>query len=160
MIGKVYIAAPFFNPQQLEMVTEIEFLLENFDIDYFSPRKHGVIKEMDEEGKNLHMGAIYSRNILELRNCDLMIAIIDDYDSGTMFEIGYFTSQSDNSPFIESNTITFTGKDHGLNVMLGKSVDCHIKSMENLDLLLSRLIVSRLNDEALKFYNSAPEITT
>ena len=39
--------------------------------------------------------SIYDKNIENLNNCDIMIAILDgqDTDSGTAFEIGYFEAQ-------------------------------------------------------------------
>ena len=87
---KVYIAAPFFNESQLTTVKEVESALSTVGIDYFSPRIGGILQDMEKEEQHKKFERIYLENISAMESCSHMVACIDDRDTGTIFEIGYF----------------------------------------------------------------------
>ena len=93
MKTKVYIAAPFFSPEQLLKVQEIEKHLAKNEIDFYSPRSEGVLDEMEQEDKMNSRKRIYETNIKRMDECTHMVAWLDDRDTGTIFEVGYFTAQ-------------------------------------------------------------------
>lgn len=144
----VYIASPFFNSKQLGFVRRIEQCLDQNEIEYFSPRKHGVISEMinSHEKKEpevismeVKMKMIYEKNIEYLNTCDTMICVIDNKDVGTMFELGYFTRLKEELQNTILRIITITNENYGLNVMLRFGTDCHIKKFENLEPLMQHI---------------------
>lgn len=111
---KVYIAAPFFNEDQLRIVESIENELYLLRVKYFSPRSKGVLKDMSKEEQKKTKKEIYDSNIDEMNNCTHMIACVEYKDTGTTFEIGYYASS--NKPII-----LFSEKIGTVNVMLAEA---------------------------------------
>ncbi len=121
----IYIAAPFFNAKQIDFVMAIEHILEEYDLEYFSPRSFGVIKHLSEEQKANRIKKIYDCNVEKICESDMLIAVIDDLDTGTIWEMGYATA-------LDIDIISISNHDHGLNVMLANSVRAHIKDIEDI----------------------------
>ena len=69
-------------------------------------------------------------NIDMVAQCDTMIAIIDDRDTGTVFEIGYASAMS-------KNIITYSSQGYGVNVMLAHAVFTHTQNLEELQQALN-----------------------
>lgn len=125
-----YIAGPLFNPENIRILKEIESLLNEKGIEYFSPREYGTI--VGEKMTPERMKRIFDMNILMLNKCDNLIAIIDDRDIGTIFEMGFFYSKYDDIIGLIPNIITFSSQDHGVNVMLRHAVKFHTNGLEEL----------------------------
>lgn len=83
---RIYIASPFFNEEQLRRVEEIKKILDKREISYFSPKDHNYINP-DATAKEKTVG--FNKNISEIAKCNLMIAVTNDKDAGTMFEAGF-----------------------------------------------------------------------
>jgi len=128
---QVYIAGPFFDTPQLEFVKEIEARLMAAGIKFFSPRSTGVLIEMTPEEKKTSLAEIYGQNVWNMLTSSVMVAIIDDRDAGTIFEMGYFTALA-HANKIPRRLISITQKDHGMNVMLRQSVCAHLRGANNL----------------------------
>lgn len=111
---KIYIAAPFFNERQLEIVKNVEAHLEKFGLDFFSPRSGGVLKDMSERKQEETKREIYLNNIYEMDQCTHMIACVEEKDTGTNFEIGYFAAK-------EKPVVLFSEKIETVNVMLAEA---------------------------------------
>lgn len=122
-----YIAGPLFKPEQIDTIREIEALLDERDEPYFSPREYGVIA--DEPMNKARMKRIYDMNIAMVRKCQCLIAILDDRDAGTIFEIGYAAAKN-------KKIITFSNQGHGVNVMLRHAIFTHTNNIEQLSLAL------------------------
>ena len=122
---KVYIAAPFFNPEQLEVVQRIEALLKDHDIAYFSPRFDGTLRNMDAKERAKKMGAMFRSNVDHMDWCTHCIAVIDDYDTGTVWEMGYLYAT-------HKSIITYSDNYHGINVMLNEAIDAHCVTYDTL----------------------------
>jgi nucleoside 2-deoxyribosyltransferase len=131
---RVYIAAPFFNEEQLEIVKSIEAALQESGIEYFSPRSEGVLIDLAPEDRAQHLKRIYESNVEHMLECNVMLAVVDGRDIGTIFEIGFFTSKRMTEK--DNLLITFTNKSFGLNVMIQQSVDAHLKGVADLNDLL------------------------
>ena len=86
-MDKVYIASPLFNPTQIERIQQVEEMCEHNEIEYFSPRsaQFGSVEEGLTDG---NARLIFNNNVEEVENCDVLIAILDDKDTGTAWEIG------------------------------------------------------------------------
>jgi len=121
----IYLASPFFNEEQLNTVMLIELALEEAGIPYFSPRSEGVLIDMTPEEREKAFEGIYLSNIQNMNDCDVMVANIDDRDTGTTFEIGYMTGR--NKP-----VLSYSGHDYQINVMLRQSVLTHNTNINNL----------------------------
>lgn len=79
--ARVYLAGPFFTVQQLWIVEEALGAIEAMGVSVFSPY-HDV-------GSSSSAREIASKDIDGLRTCQAVMAIIDDLDPGTLFEVGY-----------------------------------------------------------------------
>lgn len=77
---KVYLAGPFFTLGQLWVVNQARQALLQMGVRVFSPYHdvgHGSADEVVE------------KDLVALRECDLVLAIVDGLDAGTLYEIGY-----------------------------------------------------------------------
>ncbi len=114
----IYIAGPFFNEEQVALIVRIENALKAAGIWYFSPRLKGVLVDATPEQRVEMADKIYQSNVNNIISAGGMIAVIDNFDPGTMFEVGYARA-------MDVPIVSITGKDYGLNVMLAKSVQAH-----------------------------------
>jgi len=122
---KVYIAAPFFNEQQLNVVKRIEARLKDEGIEYFSPRSEGILKSMSQDQRKKMMGQLFRSNIDRMDWCTHCIAVIDDYDTGVMFEFGYLYAT-------HKKIVSFSNNYHGINVMLNEAIEAHCVNYNTL----------------------------
>ncbi|MFN4249836.1 PfkB family carbohydrate kinase [Deinococcus sp.] len=79
-LGRVYVAAPFFNLSQRWLVEEIVTFFEKERIPYFSPF-HDVGR-----GSQKSLG---EQDLEALNNCRTVFGWVDDMDPGTLLELGY-----------------------------------------------------------------------
>ena len=133
--GITYIASPFFTKEQKEVVGQIEDILDERKEPYFSPREYGVI--VDSPMNPYRIARIFNMNIRMLNNAKCMVAVTDNFDSGVMFEIGYFYSFND-------YIITYSPEGYGANVMIAKAIRTHCKNVDELELALGGHIIDAL----------------
>jgi hypothetical protein len=77
---KIYLAGPFFTMQQRWLIEEARDNLKSRGIDVFSPI-HDVGKGIADD--------VVPADIEGIEQSDVLFAIVDGLDSGTIFEIGY-----------------------------------------------------------------------
>ena len=82
---KVYLAGPFFTMGQRWMINQFRDALSNVGFDVFSPF-HDVGIGKPEKVAPLDLKGI--------DDCDIVVALVDGLDSGTLFEIGYAKAKS------------------------------------------------------------------
>lgn len=121
----IYIAGPFFNEDQVALVEAIEAVLTFNNMPFYSPRSEGVLFHMTQEEKAARMKYIFDKNIEMLDKCDKVVAIIDNYDTGTVFEIGYAFAK-------EKKIITVTDNYYGVNVMINECIVAHCLTVEQI----------------------------
>ncbi len=81
---KIYLAGPFFTIAERFLINEIHSVLEGFDVDVFSPyHDAGISINRDDNNELL------KKDIENLEDCDVVLAILSGNDPGTIFEIGY-----------------------------------------------------------------------
>lgn len=130
---KCYAAGPFFNPLQLASMQEIEGVLEVFDgLDIFKPRDGAAsarkLNVMIGAGKDPSADvrrAVFADNINNIDSADFVVALVDDRDVGTIFEMGYACRAG-------VPVISYTAKGYGMNLMLAESVLAHCKGAQQL----------------------------
>ena len=147
MKNSVYIAAPFFNPEQLKLVQDIELQLRMDDIEFFSPRLDGTLSEMSGEKKEQAIPAIFKANIDNIREHNIMIAVLDDYDPGTIFEVGYFTClkhgdhpASNYQKHFDKILLTLSNHNYGVNVMLRQAVNAHMLNIMDIRVAIGMIL--------------------
>lgn len=111
----VYLASPLFTPSQNATLDKVEKMLSDAGILFFSPRQSGVdISKLEGQARLDAAQFIYDSNVEFIKQCNVMLANIDDRDVGTAFEIGKWTERdTDNTALI-----TYSGNGYGLNIML------------------------------------------
>lgn len=128
----IYIAAPLFKPEDIEVIKEIENLIDKRSGEkFFSPREYGIIKG-DKMTEN-RMRRIFDMNIRMLEEADKLIAVTDNYDPGTIFELGLFYGYEDGM------IITYSPHGYGANVMLKNATAFHCRDMLELNSALNGL---------------------
>jgi nucleoside 2-deoxyribosyltransferase len=129
---RVYLAAPFFSPRQLAVVVVIENALDRLGYPYYSPRREGVLVELSPAERRAAARGIFDANVLNIKQADLVVAVIDDRDVGVAWEIGYAYGLA-RRPAI----VTYTAAGHGVNVMLQQCADSHVHGVAELTILLT-----------------------
>ena len=138
---KIYLAGPFFSEKQINLIEKIESEFDKYGFDYFSPRKSGgVISHLSPEDRTKESKKIYDSNIREMVNANVLFAIIDGRDTGTVYEMGYFKALTDHFRYkfdkseidLKRYSITCTDENFGLNIMIKESVDAHVVGEQDL----------------------------
>lgn len=78
--GRIYIAGPFFNLGELWMIEEIRSQLLHMGVDVFSPL-HDVGRGPAHK--------VAKADLAGLDGCDVVLAVLNGGDAGTIFEVGY-----------------------------------------------------------------------
>lgn len=81
---KIYLAGPFFTIGQFYLIEEFYHALQDLKVDVFSP-----FHDVGRVSSSVSSEEIAKRDLQGLDDSDLMIALLDDDDPGTYFEIGY-----------------------------------------------------------------------
>jgi len=123
-IAQLYIAAPFFSWSQLGIVQAVEALCRANEIPCFSPRRDQP--QYRPEGGVEEANRIFVTNVQKLTGSDVVLAYIDDFDPGTVWEMGLAYSR-------DIRTIAFTTHDYGLNIMLSQSCYGFLKGLDAVD---------------------------
>ena len=79
----VYLAGPFFHLSQIWMVEQARILLKSAGLKVFSPFHDVGLGSASD---------VVQKDIDAIKECDLLFAIADGLDPGTIFEIGYARS--------------------------------------------------------------------
>lgn len=128
----IYLAGPFFNPQQKATMDAAKAVLIAAGAKVCDPRDlNPVLVDMDPAERKAHTTKIYNGNIEAMINSSSIFACIDDRDTGTAFELGYMAAMRD-SMTTGLPIITFSGFGHGANVMLSEATDAHFQYIADL----------------------------
>ena len=112
MKRKIYMGGPWFRPDQEERHNRLyELIKDKFDV--FNPKLAGIVSTSDSGDR---MVDILLGNINALNECQLMIAITDGKDMGTIWESGY--AYASKKPIIY---YCETLGDNPFNLMLAKT---------------------------------------
>lgn len=123
MKHKIYLAGPFFNEEQLSVAGAVEKLAEDAGLDYFSPRLRCCCPP---DASFAQRKISFDMNVNAIELSDLVIARIDDFDAGTMWEMGY--AYRSKRPVYAYTTV----KGRGLNLMLAQSCKGFICGLDEL----------------------------
>ncbi len=110
----VYLAAPFFNDAQTNLCDFIEGF-EKTNRPIYSPRKDGGV--LRPNATNAECNEVFNGNTIAMSTARWMLAVIDDFDTGVLWEMGY--AHAKGIPTLGYSDI----EGRGLNVMLAGSCD-------------------------------------
>lgn len=124
---KIYLAGPFFTPEQIEVANHLEALAERSGVDYFSPRLRCCCPP---NASYAQRKMSFDMNVAAIETSDLVLARIDDFDAGTMWEMGYaFCCKRP----VYAYTMV---EGRGLNLMLAQSCKGFLRGMNQLEAFL------------------------
>lgn len=135
--NKVYFASPWFTPEQEEREERLKAKLRSLGFDVHSPKETavcGAISDSETRQK------IFDGNIDAINDCDIVFAITDGKDMGTIWEAGYAYGYNELSKFCHVKPIKIVyyceTLGNGLfNLMLAQSGDIVITKFEDVDKL-------------------------
>lgn len=109
---KFYLAGPFFNSEQRSVMEKIERFCKEIEMSLFSPSLENLCPPNATPEQQQKAFRANHDNVL---TCDFVLARIDDFDPGTMWEMGF--SYAVRTPVYAFTTIA----GRGLNLMLAQS---------------------------------------
>lgn len=134
---KVYFASPWFNHEQAEREDRVKKKLRDIGFDVWSPKDNCVCSPIaDEEMRK----KVFYDNCYNIETCDILFAITDGKDMGTIWETGfacginYMLTEHDRRIVIVYYCETL-GPNGQFNLMLAQSGDIVITKFDDLDKL-------------------------
>jgi len=125
-----YIAAPFFNEKQISRVEMVKDCLIKLSYDFFSPKDHNPVTP---SASYFVQKRGFEENVKAVNSSDIMVAITDEKDMGTLFECGYAFCRK--VPIIY---VAFSLGENPFNLMLAHSSYAVCKNSEELVTALKR----------------------
>lgn len=128
-MAQIYVASPFFSPEQVDRVTRLEQALEaNPTVtDFYSPRLHQDAQA--EQFTKAWATEIFHRDMDQIAAADVIVTVLDfeakNLDSGTAYELGVATMR--NLPIL-----ALQEKDEAVNLMITESLHWYTKQVQDL----------------------------
>ncbi|MBS0955170.1 nucleoside 2-deoxyribosyltransferase [Lactiplantibacillus plantarum] len=125
----IYLAGPWFTEGQPERLAKIEKLMDELELTYYSPRLDGI--DLTPDATEADRNAVFTDNVDHLKRAKLVVAVVDGFDTGTIWETG--TASGLDIP------VAYYGEtlaDGTFNVMLAKSGKAVIENMTDLKAFL------------------------
>lgn len=130
----VYLASPFFTPEQVEREEFAKVFLRELGLSVFSPKDNCFLSNNAsiEDRKR-----VFDDNVMAIRGCNAVFAITDGKDMGTIWEAGY--AYGINVPIIY---FAETLGDNPFNLMLAQS---GVITITNRKMLKEQLTLNLFN---------------
>ena len=150
---KIYLASGWFTTEQKQKMDKVRNFLLKQEYQVFTPFYDGIVLEKDasqEERKK-----VFDIDIGMIRHVDLVVAIIDDFEPGTIFEMGYAKGYEDAwdliatiRPPIRAKILAYSDvSGRGLNVMLAEACIGFANGLRELGEKLKKINVLIENPE-------------
>jgi len=81
----IYIASGWWKPGHLDAIDHLTEHFRENNLEYYSPKDHNLLPENSTREQQ---EAVFLKNVEMIRRCEIMFARIDDYDPGTIWEMG------------------------------------------------------------------------
>lgn len=125
----IYLAGPWFTEGQPERLAKIEKLMDELELTYYSPRLDGI--DLTPDATEADRNAVFTDNVDHLKRAKLVVAVVDGFDTGTIWETG--------TAYGLDISVAYYGEtlaDGTFNVMLAKSGKAVIENMTDLKAFL------------------------
>jgi len=146
-----YFVAGWFTPKASKLYDKLTEVLKEYpELEWFIPRDLGInLMEKSPEERKLLINKVFALDtgmiLLTAKTDGFILAVIDDYDVGMVWECGFaFGIGLGKLPIV-----TYTDKNYGLNVMLRQSAAAHIRGTDELRTFLHCYINAGANTAAL-----------
>lgn len=132
---KIYFASPWFTPEQEEREERLKAKLRSLGFDVWSPKENAICGTFsDKETRS----KIFNGNVDNIADADIVFAVTDGKDMGTIWEAGYaygFNAACEltGAPKIIIVYYCETLGDGKFNLMLAESGDIVITKFEDVD---------------------------
>lgn len=140
----VYLASPWFNSKQKEVMDKVRNILIDMKFNIFAPFYDGVVLTKDNDSPEMRQ-KVFDIDIGSIDNCKLVVAVIDDFDPGTIFEMGYACKGK--VPIIAYSDVS----GRGLNVMLQQACIGFANGKQQLRIQLEHFLNKELLEDFLTF---------
>ena len=139
-----YLAGGWFTPQQVKVYDGVCRLLKKHKVydRFFVPRDLGInLAPVAPEKRDGILPYVFALDtgmiIYSNTRRGFMLALIDDFDPGMIWEMGMAFGMSNG----KYPVVTYSHVGHGLNAFFRKSVIGHIKGEKDLEVFLSELSI-------------------
>jgi hypothetical protein len=135
---KVYFASPWFNPDQAEREDRVKSKLRELGFNVWSPKDNCVCSPIADEAMR---NKVFNDNVENIKSCDIIFAITDGKDMGTIWEAGFANGYNEKNKMLSRRQIVIVyycetlGPNGQFNLMLAQSGDIVITKFEDLDKL-------------------------
>ena len=135
---KVYFASPWFNPDQAEREERVKGHLRELGFNVWSPKENSSLSPITDP---VIREKIFSANVEHIKFCDIIFAITDGKDMGTIWEAGYAYGFNERNLAVGYDPIKIVyycetlGSNGQFNLMLAQSGDIVITKFDDLDKL-------------------------
>lgn len=131
---KIYFASPWFNADQAERESRVKKKLKELGFNVWSPKDNCNCSPISD--KQIRE-KVFNNNCKSIEDCDILFAITDGKDMGTIWEAGYANGLNvlDKSKRKIIYYCETLGPNGQFNLMLAQSGDIIITKFEDLDKL-------------------------
>jgi len=143
-----YLAAGWFTPKQGMVYNKVCDAIKNAGLydQFFIPRDMGInLQAMKPEERMRKLSYVFALDfgmiVYSHKKRGFMLAIIDDFDTGMVWEIGAAFGMS----LGQYPIVTYSDVGYGLNVMIRESVMGHIKGISGLNDFLREIKIADKN---------------
>lgn len=135
--NKVYFASPWFTPEQEEREERLKAKLRSLGFDVWSPKEEAVVGAISSQEVRQK---IFDGNCHAIDTSDIIFAVTDGKDMGTIWEAGYAYGYNERQKAVGYDPIKIvyyceTLGNGKFNLMLAQSGDIIITKFEDLDKL-------------------------
>lgn len=133
--NKVYFASPWFTPEQEEREERLKAKLRSLGFNVWSPKEEAICGAMSDQETRQR---IFVGNCDAINDCNIVFAVTDGKDMGTIWEAGYAYGYNELLKFCRCEPIKIvyyceTLGNNQFNLMLAQSGDIVITKFEDLD---------------------------
>lgn len=121
---KIYLASPFFNDNETDILSKAEKILRDKGLDVYSPREH---EDRAETGTNEWSENVFAMDVNAIEAADAMVMLYHgNYsDSGTAWECGYAFAKNKPCVVVHVN-------DKPSNLMVHEGSHTNLMSLDEL----------------------------
>lgn len=133
---KVYFASPWFNQEQAEREERVKGKLRELGFNVWSPKDNCVCSPIADEAMR---NKVFNDNVENIVDCDILFAVTDGKDMGTIWEAGYVNGLNAAIYPSKRKVVIYycetLGPNGQFNLMLAQSGDIVITNYEDLEKL-------------------------
>lgn len=134
---KIYFASPFFNETQVEREERLKKKLRDLGYEVFSPKESC---HLGSDASVEQQTEVFNSNVQAILDCDIVFAVTDEKDMGTIWESGFSYALklfSNKNKKIAYYCETLKGGK--FNLMLARSADLVVTNFDDMDNFVSMI---------------------